>query len=146
MLASRDDRIWLHLPLATANFGFAVYGIFRLTVGFQQTVAVLTKHAVLVFLAMIVVNVLAALTLLVAGGLFLCSSSLAVRFCKAMFIVEIAYALLILSLWLLPTTAGDLFAAVTDIGNPVIAPQLRTGYPVWALFLFWLNARRGDSA
>lgn len=142
MVSLKNNPLRLRWLVALANFGFAIFGGVDLALDFRSIVGqgFLTKTMFLAYSIMTGVNMIAALALVAGGVLLLRSNLVAVRFCRSIFLVEIVYSLIVSILWLTPSS--DILAAVTNIGNPVIIPQLKTGYPIIALVLLWFAGRR----
>lgn len=132
-------RNWRFVSLAVANIGFAIFGAVRLIIDLRSVVGtgmLRTKSEFHIYYAMITLNAAIAVFLLLGSGLLLRSRSVALRFCMVMFVAEFVYCITIALLWIeLPANIGGALAAVSEIGNPVIVPQLLTAYPLIALIL-----------
>jgi hypothetical protein len=135
------------LAVALANFAFAAVCSFKLLTSFREIIlgGILIEPLRTIYLLMSTVNLIAALALAIGGTWLLCSSYGAIRFCTVLFVSELIYSLVIGTLWLtLSGTIGEAIVSVTSVGNPVIVPQLKVAYPVFALLLLRLNMKRSD--
>jgi hypothetical protein len=132
--------------VAVANIAFAIVGSVNLLFDFRSVVStgmLTTKNEFHVFYVMITWNVLMAAFLLAGSRLLLRSHAVASPFCTMIFVAELVYCATIVIFWVaLPGKSGGVIAAVSNVGNPVIIPQLWTGYPLIALALLRLASHK----